>query len=69
MPLLSNMRQLEVAAKLQDALVRLRTPCKGPWTDPLAILVLLVPYMPLAHRGQQKNRSHRCAEAAQTSAV
>ena len=49
---------LEVMAKLPDALVWLDTPCEGPWTDPLAILVLLVSYMPLARQiGQQKNRS------------
>ena len=42
---------LEVMAKLPDALVWLDTPCEGPWTDPLAILVLLVSYMPLAHGG------------------
>ena len=48
---------LEVMAKLPDALVWLDTPCEGPWTDPLAILVLLVSYMPLAHAaGQHKNR-------------
>ena len=51
------MRQLEVVAKLPNALVWLDTPCEGPWTDPLAILVLLVSYMALAHRGLQKNRS------------
>ena len=32
---------------MRDALVRLGTPCEGPWTDPLAVWVLLVSYMAL----------------------
>ena len=46
--------QLEAIARLPDALVRLGTPCCGAWTDPLAILVLLVSYMPLAHAAPAK---------------
>ena len=50
--------KLEVLCKRPDALVRLEAPCDGAWTDPLAVLVLLVSYMPLAHAaGPQKNRS------------
>ena len=48
--------KLEVLCKRPDALVRLEAPCDGAWTHPLAKLVLLVSYMPLAHGGQPKNR-------------
>ena len=46
--------KLEVLCKRPDALVRLEAPCDGAWTDPLAILVLLVSYMPLAHAAPAK---------------
>ena len=45
--------KLEVLCKRPDALVRLEAPCDGAWTDPLAVLVLLVSYMPLAHAAGQ----------------